>query len=391
MRAFLKTTETFAPGSLSLPGRYYTSPDVFDAEREAIFAKHWICVGRAEAIEKPGDFFLTRIADESVIVLRDDAGRVRAFYNVCRHRGTAICVDESGTLPGRLRCPYHGWTYDLAGRLSVAPHMDEVPGFDRSAYPLHRVAVDVCAGFIFLNLAERPEPFAEAVAPHLANFQRWALGELRAARRIDYDVPANWKIIVENYSECYHCPLVHPEFTGKVHSRSGHNDAFDGPLLGGFMNLKDGAASLTRTGARCGPALGMVDGEDLARVYFYALFPSMTISLHPDYVMTFTLQPIDAGRTTVRTEWLFAKSALAQGSCRPDEAIQFWDTTNRQDWQVCALVQQGVRSRSYRPSPLSSTESLPAAFNRQLLRALDGAEGLPASDDEKPRPGWLAQ
>jgi Rieske 2Fe-2S family protein len=148
------------------------------------------------------------------------------------------------------------------------------------------------------------------------------------------------------------------------------------------MNLKDGAASLTRSGARCGPTLGTVDGEDLARVYFYALFPSMTISLHPDYVMTFTLQPIDAGRTRVRTEWLFAKSALAQGSCRPDEAVQFWDTTNRQDWQVCALVQQGVRSRSYRPSPLSSTESLPAAFNRQLLRALDGADRLPASDDE---------
>jgi phenylpropionate dioxygenase-like ring-hydroxylating dioxygenase large terminal subunit len=379
MRAFLKTTETFAPGALSLPGRYYTSQEVFDAEREAIFARHWTCVGRAEEIENQGDFFLTRIADESVIVLRGDDGRVRAFYNVCRHRGTAICANESGTLPGRLRCPYHGWTYDLAGRLIVAPLMEEVPDFDASAYPLHSVPVEVCDGFIFMTLAEQPKPFAQAVEPHLANFRPWALSELSAARRIEYDVPANWKIIVENYSECYHCPLVHPEFTRKVHCRSGHNDAFEGPLLGGYMNLKDGALSLTRTGARCGPTLGTVDGEDLGRVYFYALFPNMTISLHPDYVMTFTLQPIDAGRTTVRTEWLFPKTALAQKSCLPDEAVQFWDGTNREDWTICALLQQGVRSRSYRPSPLSSTESLPAAFDRQVLRALDGVDGLSAS------------
>ena len=379
MRAFLKTTDTFVPGALSLPGRYYTSQDVFDAEREAIFARHWTCVGRDEAIENAGDFFLTRIADESVIVLRDDEARLRAFYNVCRHRGTAICTDESGTLPGRLRCPYHGWTYDLAGRLTVAPLMEEVPDFDRGAYPLRSVPLEVCDGFIFIALAEQPEPFAQAVEPHLATLRRWALNELRAARRIEYDVPANWKIIVENYSECYHCPLVHPEFSRKVHTRSGRNDAHEGPLLGGFMNLKDGAASLTRTGARCGPTLGTVDGEDLARVYFYALFPTLTISLHPDYVMTFTLLPIDAGRTTVRSEWLFPRAALAQKSCLPDEAVQFWDRTNREDWRICALLQQGVRSRSYRPSPLSSSESLPAAFDRHVLRALDGNSGLSAS------------
>jgi len=379
MRAFLKTTETFAPGALSLPGRYYTGQDVFAAEREAIFASHWTCVGRAEEIENPGDFFLTRIADESVIVLRDDDGHARAFYNVCRHRGTTICVNDSGNLSGRLRCPYHGWTYDLKGRLMAAPLMDEVPEFDASAYPLHSIPVEVCEGFIFITLAGQPQPFAEAVETHLANFRPWALSELRAARRIEYDVAANWKIIIENYSECYHCPLVHPEFTRKVHPRSGRNDGVEGPLLGGFMNLKAGALSLTRTGARCGPALGTVAGEDLRRVYFYALFPNMTISLHPDYVMTFTLRPIDAGRTTVHTEWLFPKSALAQNSCLPDEAVQFWDGTNREDWTICALLQQGVRSRSYRPSPLSSTESLPAAFDRHLLRALEAADGLSAS------------
>ena len=247
------------------------------------------------------------------------------------------------------------------------------PEFSGISLPLYSVHIGIHGGFIFLNLTKEPEPFTQAIEQHLVKFERWGLSDLRAARRIDYEVPANWKIIVENYSECYHCRLVHPEFSRKVHYRSGRNDAFEGPLLGGFMDLKDGIASLTRTGERCGPILGTVDSEDLARVYFYALFPNMTISLHPDYVMIITLQPIDPGRTTVRCEWLFPQVALAQKSCRPDEAVHFWDRTNREDWEVCALVQRGVQSRSYRPSPMSHMETLPAAFNRELLKALDAA------------------
>ena len=370
MLAFRKTTETFEAGALTLPGRYYADEAIFAAEREAVFAKRWICVGREDEIKDVGDFFLARIAEESVIVLRDDEGKLRAFYNVCRHRGTAICASQSGALPGKLRCPYHGWTYDFAGRLSIAPHMEEVADFDKAAYPLHAVLVDACGGFIFLNLADEPEPFAQAVGSRLARLARWDLGDLRAARRVDYDVAANWKIVVENYSECYHCPLVHPELSRKVHSGSSRNDAFEGPLLGGFMDLKDNVASLTRTGERCGPTLGTVGGDDLARVYFYALFPNMAISLHPDYVMVFTLQPIAAGRTMVRCEWLFSKAALAHKACQPDEAVRFWDAINREDWEICALVQQGVRSRRYRPSPMSSMESLAAAFNREAVNAL---------------------
>jgi Rieske 2Fe-2S family protein len=372
MPEFRKTTETFEAGSLTLPGRYYADEHVFAAEREAVFARHWTCVGREDDIANVGDFFLASIARETVIVLRDDQGALRAFYNVCRHRGTTICTSQSGTLPGRLRCPYHGWTYDLAGRLRSAPHMDEVADFQKDMNNLHPVHLATESGFIFLSLADQPQPFARAIVPHFARLERWALGDLKATRRIDYDVAANWKIIVENYSECYHCPLVHPDFSQKVQYRSGRNDAFEGPLLGGFMDLKDGVGSLTRTGARCGPTLGKVGGEDLARVYFYALFPNMTISLHPDYVMVFVLQPVEAGRTLVRCEWLFPAAAEARGLCNPHEAVAFWDHTNREDWEVCALVQQGVRSRSYLPSPMSNTESLPAAFNREVMKALDG-------------------
>ena len=378
MQEFRKTTETFAVGSLTLPGRYYSDEDVFAAEREAVFARHWTCVGREDEITDAGDFLLACLAQESVIVLRDEQGALRAFYNVCRHRGTAICTRPSGTLPGTIRCPYHGWTYDLAGHLTVAPHMVEVADFKKEMNHLHPVPLATTNGFIFLSLAEQPEPFAQAIVQHFARFERWALGDLKSARRIDYDVAANWKIIVENYSECYHCSLVHPGFSRNVYYRSGHNDAFDGPLLGGYMELKKDVGSLTRTGARCGPILGGVGGEDLARVYFYALFPNMTISLHPDYVMVFVLQPVDVGRTLVRCDWLFPAAALAADACKPDEAVAFWDRTNREDWEVCSLVQRGVRSRSYRPSPMSNTESLPAAFNREVLRALDG--WLPQGD-----------
>jgi glycine betaine catabolism A len=380
MPEFRKTTETFEAGSLTLPGSYYADEGVFAAEREAVFARHWTCVGREDDISNKSEFFLACIAGESVIVLRDDQGALRAFYNVCRHRGTAICASPSGTLPAGLQCPYHGWTYDLTGRLRVAPHMDEVADFDREMNHLHAVHLASASGLIFLSLAAHPEPFERTVEPLFARFERWALGDLKTARRIDYDVAANWKIIVENYSECYHCPLVHPDFSQKVRYRSGCNDAFEGPLLGGFMDLKEGVGSLTRTGARCGPTLGKVGGEDLARIYFYAVFPNVTISLHPDYAMVFVLQPINSGRTLVRCEWLFPPAALADGACSPDEAVAFWDHTNREDWKVCALVQQGVQSRCYRPSPMSNTESLPAAFNRHVVKALEAV--LSNSSDE---------
>ena len=136
MPTFRKPIETFEAGVQTLPRRYYADEGIFLAELDLVFAKRWTCVGREDEIENVGDFFLARIARESIIVLRDSERTVRAFYNVCRHRGTALCASQNGSLPGELRCRYHGWTYDLAGRLTVAPHMQEVPNFDKRAYPL---------------------------------------------------------------------------------------------------------------------------------------------------------------------------------------------------------------------------------------------------------------
>ena len=370
MSSFRKTVDTFESGSMTLAGRYYASDEVFGDELERIFYDRWVCLGHGGEVSQPGDCVVRKVGGESLLVLRDRDGVLRAFYNICRHRGTILRGAESGPRADCIRCPYHGWTYDLRGRLVGAPLMEEVEGFRKADYPLHPVAVELWEGFLFVNLARRPQPFADAFGPLAGRFGRWGLPKLRVARSVRYDVCANWKLVVENYLECYHCPLIHHEFVRRVPYRSGQNDLFEGPFLGGYMELKPGFESLTRSGRRCAPTLGGVSGVDLRRVYFYSVFPNMTLSLHPDYVMAFTLWPADCRRTGVLCEWLFDADALSRGECDPDDAVQFWDSTNREDWDVCRLVQEGVGSRRYGPSPYSNTESLPAAFDREVLRAL---------------------
>ena len=362
---FYRTSETFASGAMTLPRECYTSARHFERERERILYDRWIFVGRREELARPGDYVLARVGEETLIVARDGDGEIRAFYDICRHRGTILCSEPRGYRPEGFQCPYHAWRYDLGGNLVAAPLMDEVHGFDRRRYPLKRVAVVVWEGFIFVSLAEEPVPFRAAFEPLLGRFADWQLDRLHVAARRDYAVPANWKIVVENYLECYHCPVIHPEFARKAPYRSGRNDLFEGPFLGGFMELKPDVESLTRSGRRCGPVLGNVHGDDLRRVYFYGIFPTMTLALHPDYAMTFAIAPQSCDATNVVVEWL-----VGDGDCDVDDAVLFWDNANREDWEVCRLMQEGVRSRAYGPSPYSNTESLPVAFTQEVLRAL---------------------
>ena len=152
MPTFLKTVESYQQGARTLPGRYYTAPEVFAAEQVRIFQHNWICVGRDAALAAPGDYFLVEIAGESIIILRDQSGERRGYYNVCRHRGTRLCEAPRGRLSETIQCPYHAWTYALDGRLIGAPHMHEVEGFDKKAYPLHAVPLAQWEGFLFANL-----------------------------------------------------------------------------------------------------------------------------------------------------------------------------------------------------------------------------------------------
>jgi Rieske 2Fe-2S family protein len=204
----------------------------------------------------------------------------------------------------------------------------------------------------------------------LGKFSAWGLPSLRCAAHIEYLVRANWKLIAQNYSECYHCPVIHPELARKSPYRSGRNDLFEGPFLGGYMDLDEEAGSLTVSGRACASPLGSVAGEDLRRVYYYLVFPNLLLSLHPDYVMAHTLWPQQAGLTRVVCEWYFAPEAVDQPGTDPQDAVQFWDLTNRQDWEICEATQLGVGSRVYSPAPYSGQESLLAAFDREIRRSL---------------------
>ncbi|MGZ5552605.1 MAG: aromatic ring-hydroxylating oxygenase subunit alpha [Chthoniobacterales bacterium] len=364
--AFRKTTEAFAAGATTLPQRYFVSPEIFAEEQASIFSKQWICVGHQSQLAATGDYFVREVAGESVIVLRDQKQVVHAFYNVCRHRGTRLCENPTGHFSA-IQCPYHAWTYALDGRLIGAPHMDDVPGFDKSDYSLGAVPLALWEGFIFVNLTATPTPLENVFAPLAGKFAHWNLPQLRSARRIAYDVRANWKLIFENYSECYHCPGVHPMLSKVSPYDSAENDLCEGPFLGGLMSITKGA-SLTMSGKACARPVGDMKSEDHARVFYYSIFPNMLLSMHPDYVMVHQLWPQSAGRTLIDCDWLFHPDAFARDDFHPEDAIEFWDVTNKQDWHVCELSQQGIASRAYRPGPYSPRESIPAAWDREYLR-----------------------
>jgi Rieske 2Fe-2S family protein len=364
--AFRKTAETFATGAKSLAQRYFVSPEVFAEEQDRVFSKQWALVGHQNQIAEPGDYFVTKIASESLIIVRDKGGEVHGFYNVCRHRGTRLREDKKGHLSA-IQCPYHAWTYGLDGRLIGAPHMDQVPDFDKADYSLHAVNLAFWEGLIFVNLADSPTPLEEWFAPLNGKFSHWNLPKLRAAKRIEYDVKANWKLMFENYSECYHCPGVHPMLSKVSPYDSAENDLTEGPFLGGFMKINKGAG-LTMSGRACALPVGKI--ENLQEVFYYSIFPNMLLSLHPEYVMVHQLWPQSPERTFVLCDWFFHPDAFNRSDFKPEDAIEFWDMTNRQDWHVCELSQQGIASRAYEPGPYSPRESIPAAWDREYLRHL---------------------
>jgi phenylpropionate dioxygenase-like ring-hydroxylating dioxygenase large terminal subunit len=370
--SFRKTTETFSAGARSLPQRYFVSPEIFAEEQKEIFSRQWVVVGHQSQIAKAGDYFTTEVAGESLIIVRDKHGAIHGFYNVCRHRGSRLIENRNGQSAG-IQCPYHAWTYALDGRLIGAPHMDEVPGFDKTQYSLHAVNLALWEGFIFVNLADASARRRDYISlekwftPLTGKFSRWDLSALRSAKRIDYDVRANWKLIFENYSECYHCLGVHPELSKISPSDSAENDLTEGPFLGGFMRIAKGK-SLTMSGNTCALPIGSFGEQDFHFVFYYSIFPNMLMSLHPDYVMVHQLRPQSSERTLIFCDWLFNPEAFERGDFGPDDAVEFWDMINKQDWHVCELSQQGIGSRAYEPGPYSARESIPAAWDREYLR-----------------------
>jgi glycine betaine catabolism A len=355
------------PAAMSLPARYYIDEEYYRAELEWLFLKMWFHAGRAEDIPEPGQFVVREVAGESLIILRDDRGELRAFYNLCRHRGTRLVNECSGRFASTIQCPYHAWTYNLAGCLLAAPQMDRVNEFRLDDYPLEPIAIGVWDGHVFLNLSENPVPLARQLDGLDIRFAPWKMGELRCGKRVVYDVAANWKLIIHNYSECLHCPGVHPALQKLSHYLSGENEPASPNYLGGRMRLREGIETFSFAGAMSRECLPDLEGDDLRCVYFYAFLPNLLLSLHPDYVLVHTLWPRGAGRTEMICEWLFHPDALARADFDASDAFDFWDLTNRQDWQVCEQMQLGLTSRAYRPGPYSHREELLHGFDRLIL------------------------
>jgi len=363
----VKPRELMPDAAKTLPAAYYTDPALFKRELDNLFGRMWFCAGRSEEIARPGQYVVRQTNGYNIIVTRSPNGRVQAFHNVCRHRGTQLCTEATGQFAGSIQCPYHAWTYDLEGRLIGAPHMDEVPHFHKTDYPLLSVHADEWDGHVFLNISANPTRLASQLGPLVDKFRDWRMADLRLGRRIVYDVKANWKLIIQNYNECLHCPNLHPALNKLSHYLSGENEPLRPTYMGGRMDLRPGVQTLTWDGTCSREFLPGLSPEDRRRVYYYAIFPNMLLSLHPDYMMVHTLWPIAVDRTINVCEWHFQPSELAREGFDASDCVEFWDLTNRQDWHVCELSQAGISSRAYVPGPYSNREDLLYAFDRFIV------------------------
>ncbi|MEV6922895.1 aromatic ring-hydroxylating dioxygenase subunit alpha [Dactylosporangium sp. NPDC051485] len=331
--------------SRTLPAAAYTDPAVLAWERRHLFAGAWTCVGRLDELREGCTQRAVTAGDVGVLLTFGERGAPRAFANVCRHRGHELLADgEVADRPSAV-CPYHGWAYRLDGSLATAPHLAAT---DTSELSLVELRVAEWHGWLLVN-AGHPAPhigsYTGALDGLLAPYN---FGSLRKAARHDYRIAANWKVVVENYQECYHCPLIHPELCRVSPPASGDNWALPGAWVGGTMDLREHAETMSFDGRGPGRCIA---GAPRRTILYVALFPNLLVSAHPDYVMTHRLTPVAPDRTDIECTWYFPDPDVD-----PAYAVDFWDLTNRQDWAACESVQRGLSSPHYVPGPLADNE-----------------------------------
>jgi Rieske 2Fe-2S family protein len=367
--ADLEATRRPFAAARTLPAAAYTAPDILAIEQAGLFGRTWLCAGREADVPAAGDFLVHDLAGDSVIVIRGTDGEVRAFFNVCRHRGSRLLDQAAGRGLTRILCPYHAWSYGLDGGLAQLPRAAD--GADRSALGLVPVNISLHDGFIFLNLDSKAAPLATQLVD-LPDLARFRLPELRCGWRQVYDVQANWKLICENYSECYHCPGAHPQLAriSDLISRSSRPMESGASYNGGPMQLRDGIETMSLSGKRSAPLIPGLSADDHRYVYYYLVYPNLLLSPHPDYVLTHTAWPVAPDRTRVVCELLFTREALDGPAFDPADMASFWDLTNRQDWALCERAQLGAGSRGYRPGPYHTSEDCVHAFDRWYAERL---------------------
>lgn len=331
-----------------LPGAWYRDRAHYERELETFWYGRWVAVGREEEIPSPGDWRTVRIGTQSILLVRSASGAISAFHNVCRHRGSALCTAEKGSFTrGRIVCPYHAWTYDLQGRLIGTPRRMDTPDFRAGDFPLYRVAAESWGGFLFVHLGAEPPPLAETLGNRPARFERYRFHDLRIGKRIVADVHANWKLLAENFSECFHCPPVHPELCAVV---TAYQEAGAWGLRGGESKpeYRPGAVTLTLDGsARLPPFSDLGEAERNTLYIADMVLPNLFLNVHPDYVNAHLMFPTGPESVRLVYDWLFEAHHLPLDAEDLEHYVALWEITNAQDARNCEWQQQGLQSRAF--------------------------------------------
>ncbi|MGH3637946.1 MAG: aromatic ring-hydroxylating oxygenase subunit alpha [Mycobacterium sp.] len=340
----------------TLGGRHYTSPELFAAEQEHVFEAMWFCAARSGDLALPGKFKKVQVGRESVLLVRGRDGLLRAFLNVCRHRGAQLCIEAEGEVKRNLRCPYHSWTYALDGKLVAAPNIgtltdDSGAPIDRYRYGLVPVALTEWLGYAWVCLSDTPPPFEDVVSETTRTLgdadaiNRYGIGGLDVGRRIVYDVAANWKLIVENFMECYHCSTIHPELVGVLPEFTRGVAAQANIGLGAEFGAKvdgftvDGSAGFDRLP-------GITDEQD-RRYFAMTVKPTVFINLVPDHIIFHRMYPMAVDRTVVECDWLYTADVVASGR-DVSHSVELFHRVNEQDFEACERTQPAMSSRAYR-------------------------------------------
>ncbi|WP_017608907.1 aromatic ring-hydroxylating oxygenase subunit alpha [Nocardiopsis xinjiangensis] len=335
----------------TLPGTDYTDPATFRLEQERIFEAQWFCAVRSSDLGKPGAFRTVQIGRESVLVTRARDGKPRAFLNVCRHRGAQLCTQESGEVKRSFQCPYHAWTYGLDGKLVAAPNLTSMPDVDRTEYGLQPLNLKEWLGYVWVCIADTPPSFEETVVADVVArlggveaIDNYGIDGLTVGRRITYDVKANWKLIIENFMECYHCATIHPELTEVLPEfAEGYAAQF---YVGHGASFGEDVEGFTVDGSEGFDRIEGVSEEQDRSYYAITVRPQVFVNLVPDHVIFHRMYPVSVDRTIVECDWLYTQEVIDSGRDL-SHSVEMFHRVNQQDFDACERCQPAMSSRQY--------------------------------------------
>ena len=382
----------------ALDQRFYTDPGIYQLELDRIVMRNWIMAGHVSQLSEPGDYMVYRLANESAIIVRGQDEKIRAFANVCRHRGSLVCLQDQGNCR-KFVCPYHGWTYDLEGKLIAARSMGET--FQKEELGLEPISLEVMGGLIFVCFCDDPPSLSDAKRDLAEPFRWFDFENLKVVAEKTYPIAANWKLAVENYQECYHCATAHPEYS-EIHTRkvdpkkrerlqgpmrermaqcgSGIKDisidfvdTFAKPGQQGYgyerVALFEGFLTGSRSGQPLAPLLGELTEYDGGASDF-TIGPFTFLLAYSDHVVGYVFSPVDQGNCICKIFWMVHHKAIENQDYDVKELTWLWDITTKADEQIIVNNWKGVCSRYYQPGPFSEMETMEQRYTEWILRQL---------------------